>query len=91
MKYKVPIKYCKRRLKEVNALVKICIFCCSKVTQKLGCSSTQCLCALFLESVGKIFPEEENLVLENIFGERKIVKAKIKGIELVDQRIVLKK
>ncbi|WP_345787588.1 CooT family nickel-binding protein [Dehalobacter restrictus] len=30
-------------------------------------------------------------MLENIFGERKIVKAKIKGIELVDQRIVLKK
>ncbi|UWG97588.1 MAG: CooT family nickel-binding protein [Candidatus Dehalobacter alkaniphilus] len=46
---------------------------------------------LFLESVDKIFPEEENLVLENIFGERKIVKAKIKGMELVDHRIVLQK
>ncbi|WP_368293625.1 CooT family nickel-binding protein [Dehalobacter sp. TBBPA1] len=46
---------------------------------------------LFLESVDKIFPEEENLVLENIFGERKIVKAKIKGMELVDHRIVLEK
>ncbi|XCH79166.1 MAG: CooT family nickel-binding protein [Candidatus Dehalobacter alkaniphilus] len=46
---------------------------------------------LFLESVDKIFPEEENLVLENIFGERKIVKAKIKRMELVDHRIVLQK
>lgn len=36
----------KRKPKEVNILVKISIFCCSKVTQKLGCSSTQCLCAL---------------------------------------------
>ncbi|EQB22011.1 hypothetical protein UNSWDHB_672 [Dehalobacter sp. UNSWDHB] len=46
---------------------------------------------LFLESVDKILPEEENLVLENIFGERKIVKAKIKGMELVDHRILLEK
>jgi predicted RNA-binding protein len=46
---------------------------------------------LFLESVDKIFPEEESLVLENIFGQRKIIKARIKEMELVDHRIVLQK
>ncbi len=46
---------------------------------------------LFLESVDKIFPEEDNLILEDIFGRRKTLKAKIKEMELVDHRIVLQK
>lgn len=46
---------------------------------------------LFLESVDKIIPEEENLVLENIFGQRKIIKARIKEMVLVEHRIVLQK
>lgn len=46
---------------------------------------------LFLESVDKIIPEEENLVLENIFGQRKIIKARIKEMALVEHRIVLQK
>ncbi|AEV70044.1 MAG: hypothetical protein PWP07_2652 [Epulopiscium sp.] len=46
---------------------------------------------LFLESVDKILPEEENLILENIFGQRKIVKARIKEMELVNHRIVLQR
>lgn len=46
---------------------------------------------LFLESVDKIIPEEDNLLLENIFGQRKIVKAKIKEMELVEHRIILQK
>ncbi|NLI93968.1 MAG: CooT family nickel-binding protein [Peptococcaceae bacterium] len=46
---------------------------------------------LYLESVDKIFPEDERLILENIFGERKIIKAKISKMELVNHRIVLQK
>lgn len=46
---------------------------------------------LYLESVDKIVPEEEGLMLENIFGERKIVKARIKEMTLVNHRIVLQK
>lgn len=46
---------------------------------------------LFLESVDKILPENDELILENIFGQRKIVKAKIKEMELVEHRIVLQK
>ncbi len=46
---------------------------------------------LLLEAVDRIMPEEDNLVMENIFGQRKIVKAKIKEMHLVDHRIVLQK
>lgn len=46
---------------------------------------------LFLESVDKILPENDELILENIFGQRKIVRAKIKEMELVEHRIVLQK
>lgn len=46
---------------------------------------------LFLEGVDKLIPEGEKIVLENIFGQRKIVKAKIKELSLVDHKIVLEK
>lgn len=46
---------------------------------------------LFLERVDKLVPQEDSLVLENIFGQRKIVKARIKELALVDHRIVLEK
>ena len=46
---------------------------------------------LYLESVDKIQPENEKLILENIFGQRKIITAKIKEMELVNHRIVLEK
>ncbi len=46
---------------------------------------------LYLESVDKIFPEDDKLILENIFGQRKIIKAKINKMELVDHRIILQK
>lgn len=46
---------------------------------------------LFLESVDKVYPEDEKLLLENIFGERKIIRAKINKMELVDHKIVLEK
>ena len=46
---------------------------------------------LFLESVDKVLPENGELHLENIFGQKKIVKAKIKEMSLVEHRIVLEK
>lgn len=46
---------------------------------------------LFLEAVDKVIPQEDGLVLEDIFGRRKIVKAKIVELALVDHRIVLEK
>lgn len=46
---------------------------------------------LFLEAVDRIVPEDGNLLLENIFGQRKTVKARIKEMQLVEHRIVLQK
>jgi predicted RNA-binding protein len=46
---------------------------------------------LFLESVDKLIPEGDKLVLENIFGQKKIVKARIKELALVDHKIILEK
>lgn len=44
---------------------------------------------LLLESVDKILPVDNMLKLENIFNQRKTIKAKIKEMALVDHRIVL--
>lgn len=44
---------------------------------------------LLLESVDKLVPSKEGIMLENIFSERKTVKAKIKEMALVEHRIVL--
>jgi len=46
---------------------------------------------LLLERVDKIIPSGDELFLENIFGERKIVKARIKEMALVEHKIVLEK
>ncbi len=46
---------------------------------------------LLLEGVDKVIPEDEKLILENIFGQRKIIKAKIKELALVDHKIILQK
>jgi len=46
---------------------------------------------LFLEGVDKLIPQEDNLILENIFGQKKIIKAKIKELALVDHKIILEK
>ena len=46
---------------------------------------------LLLEKVDKIVPKEDELFMENIFGERKTLKARIKEMTLVDHRIVLEK
>lgn len=46
---------------------------------------------LILESVDKIIPEADTLVLEDIFGKRKIIKGKIVEMTLVEHRIVIEK
>ncbi len=46
---------------------------------------------LLLESVDKIVPNEDTVLLENIFGQQKIVKARIKEMALVSHRIILEK
>ena len=45
---------------------------------------------LLMESVDRIIPAEDgNIFLESIFGERKIIKARIREMELVHHRIIL--
>ena len=45
---------------------------------------------LLMEKVDRIIPGEDNSILmENIFGERRVVKARIREMELVHHRIVL--
>lgn len=46
---------------------------------------------LLLESVDKIIPSGDGIFLENIYSERKIIKAKIKTMALVDHRVILEK
>lgn len=44
---------------------------------------------LYLDNVDKIRPEENRLILENIFGQQKIIKARIKEMALVEHKIIL--
>ncbi|MEW6726577.1 CooT family nickel-binding protein [Desulforudis sp. 1088] len=46
---------------------------------------------LLLEAVDKIVPYEDGLLLEDIFGRRKIVKARVVEMALVDHRIILER
>lgn len=46
---------------------------------------------LLLESVDKVVPGEDGILLENIFGQQKIIKARIKEMALVNHKIVLEK
>lgn len=46
---------------------------------------------LVMESVDKVVPGEDSIYLENIFGERKNIKAKIREMEFVRHKIVLEK
>lgn len=46
---------------------------------------------LVLEMVDRVVPCEDGLLLEDIFGRRKIIKAKIKELALVDHRIILER
>ncbi len=44
---------------------------------------------LILDSVDKIIPDENGITLENIYSERKTLRARIKLMELVEHRIIL--
>ena len=44
---------------------------------------------LLLESVDKIIPIEEEIFLENIFSQRKTIRARIKEMELGEHKIIL--
>jgi predicted RNA-binding protein len=44
---------------------------------------------LFMENVDSVQPYEDGLVLENIFGQRKMIKARIKELALVDHKVIL--
>ena len=46
---------------------------------------------LYLDRVDKIIPRGDELYLENIFGKRKTIKARIKEMALVEHRIILEK
>lgn len=46
---------------------------------------------LILESVDKVVPGEDGILLENIFGQQKIVRARIKEMALVNHKIILEK
>ena len=45
---------------------------------------------LVMESVDKVEPEEDGLLLVNIFGEQKFVQASVHALSLVDHKILLK-
>ncbi|WP_227767336.1 CooT family nickel-binding protein [Zhaonella formicivorans] len=44
---------------------------------------------LILEQVDEVEPFEDGLLLRNIFGVQKIVKAKIQSLALVNHKIIL--
>ncbi len=46
---------------------------------------------LFLESVDRVMPYEDGLLLEDIFGKRKMIKARIAELSLVDHKIILER
>jgi predicted RNA-binding protein len=44
---------------------------------------------LFLEDISILRPENGEIYLQNIFGEQKRIKARIKEMNLIDHRILL--
>jgi predicted RNA-binding protein len=44
---------------------------------------------LVLSGVDRVEPRPDGLLMENIFGQRKLLKARIKEMALVDHRIIL--
>lgn len=46
---------------------------------------------LLLEMVDRVIPQEDGILLEDIFGKRKLVKARIIEMALVDHKIILEK
>lgn len=46
---------------------------------------------LLLERVDRVVPKENEVYLENIFGQRKTVEGRIRELLLVDHRIILER
>ena len=46
---------------------------------------------LFMENIDILRPEGENIYIRDIFGQQRVVKARIKEMNLVQHRIVLEK
>lgn len=46
---------------------------------------------LIMESVDRIVPGNAEIYMQNIFGQQKTVKARIKELLLVDHRIILER
>lgn len=46
---------------------------------------------LFLEEVNRIVPDGDLLIVENIFGDKKLIKGRIKEIILLDHKIIIEK
>ena len=46
---------------------------------------------LILEAVDKVIPGDDEITLESIFGQRKILKARIKEMTLLEHKIILEK
>ncbi len=44
---------------------------------------------LLMETVDKLVPDGDVLMLENVFGERTFIKARIKELALVEHKIIL--
>ena len=44
---------------------------------------------LYFENVDKIIPGKDQLILEDIFGKKKIINASLKELNLVDHRIII--
>jgi predicted RNA-binding protein len=59
---------------------------CESNVYMIGRDGKEKLC---MESVDRIIPMDDGIVLENIFSETKKVRAKIKEMALVSHRIVL--
>ncbi len=45
---------------------------------------------LVMEGVFVVKPEGEKVVLENLFGEQKVIEAKISQVSLMEHKIILK-
>lgn len=46
---------------------------------------------LFLQNVNKIIPQDDLLIMEDIFGERKLLRGRVKEIILLDHKIIIEK
>lgn len=44
---------------------------------------------LIFENVDRVLPQEEGIMMEDIFGKRKLLRARIKEMALVDHKIIL--